>query len=135
VISHLLDTNICVELIRGRSRAVLSRLARHDVGSIGISSITLAELRYGIWRSSNPKKNLETLARFCSPLRIASFDVTAAEIYGQIRYAIERAGKPIGSLDILIAAHAVALNTTLVTNNQREFDRVGGLRVENWTRP
>lgn len=132
MIRRLLDTNICIELIRGRSERVLSRLRRRKIGTVGISSITLAELRYGVARSSEPQRNLLALAHFCAPLEILPFDSRAAGMYGDVRAALERVGTPIGPLDTLIAAHALALKVTLVTNNEREFHRVAGLKVENW---
>lgn len=132
MIRFLLDTNICIELIRGRAPAVLARLRRRKIGSIGISAITLAELRYGVARSSDPERNTIALAHFCAPLEICPFDHRAAATYGDIRADLERSGTPIGPLDTLIAAHTVALNAAVVTNNEREFRRVPGLRVENW---
>jgi tRNA(fMet)-specific endonuclease VapC len=132
VIRCLLDTNICIELIRGRAPAVLARLRRRKIGTIGISAITLAELQYGAAKSSDPPRNTVALAHFCAPLEIRPFDYEAASSYGEIRTVLERAGTPIGSLDTLIAAHALALNVAVVTNNEREFRRVPGLRVENW---
>ncbi len=132
MVRFLLDTNICLELIRGRAPAVLARLRRRKIGSIGISAITLAELRYGVAKSSDPARNTIALAHFCAPLEICPFDHAVAAAYGEVRAALERAGTPIGPLDTLIAAHAVALGAGVVTNNEREFGRVPGLRVENW---
>ena len=133
MIRYLLDTNMCIEVIRRRSPAVLARLRRQEIGTIGISTITLAELQYGVARSSDPPRNTVALAHFCAPLEVCPFDHKAASRYGEIRADLERAGTPIGPLDTLIAAHAVALNTAVVTNNEREFSRVAGLRVESWT--
>lgn len=132
MIRFLLDTDFCIELIRGRAPAVLSRLRRRKVGTIGISAITLAELQFGVARSTDPAKNTIALAHFCAPLEICPFDHEAASAYGPIRAALAQVGTPIGPLDTLIAAHAVALEVTVVTNNEREFRRVPGLRVENW---
>ena len=129
---YLLDTNACVELIRGRSRRVLDRLMEHPVGSVAISSVTLAELCYGVERSSDPPRNQVALLQFCAPLEIAPFDHRAAATYGHVRADLERMGSPVGPLDTLIAAHALSLNVALVTANEREFKRVAGLRVENW---
>jgi tRNA(fMet)-specific endonuclease VapC len=134
VIEVLLDTSICVELIRRRLPAIQRRLRGYEIGSVGISSITLAELQYGASRSSDPDRNAIALAHFCAPLSIASFDDSAAVIYGNVRAALERNGTPIGPLDTLIAAHALALSATLITNNEREFKRVPELTVENWAR-
>jgi tRNA(fMet)-specific endonuclease VapC len=132
MIDYLLDTNICIELIRSRSTKILKRLQKCRIGQVGISSITLAELEYGVYKSRDPQRNRLALIEFCAPLEILSFDDRAASIYGQIRTAIEKAGKPIGPLDTLIAAHALALDATLITNNQREFARVPKLHIENW---
>lgn len=134
MIRHLLDTSICIHLIRGRGGAVLARLARCGTGSVGISAITLAELLYGTARSADPGRNRIALARFCAPLEILPFDRRAASAYGDVRAELEQLGHPIGPLDTLIAAHAVSLNAALVTRNEREFRRVEGLRVENWGR-
>ncbi|HMQ16031.1 MAG TPA: type II toxin-antitoxin system VapC family toxin [Phycisphaerae bacterium] len=130
----LLDTNICIELVRGRAPAVVARLRRRKIGTIGISAITLAELRYGVAKSSDPARNTVALAHFCAPLEICPFDHEAAATYGDVRADLERAGTPIGPLDTLIAAHAVPLDVAVVTNNERELRRVPGLRVENWTK-
>lgn len=134
MIRLLLDTNACIELIRKRSERVLSRLRECKVGSVGISSITLSELYYGVARSSDPQKNLIALARFCAPVEIMPFDGRAASMYGQVRLDLERSGFPAGPLDTLIAAHALALDVVLVTDNEREFRHVKGLQVENWAR-
>lgn len=133
MIDYLLDTNICIELIRGQSAKILKRLRKCRIGQVGISSITLAELEFGVAKSSNPQQNKLALMEFCAPLEILPFDDNAAVAYGQIRAALELKGKPIGPLDTLIAAHALALNAVLVTNNRREFDRVPKLHIENWT--
>ncbi len=132
MIRYLLDTNICIEMIRGRSPEVVARLRRRKIGTIGISAITLAELQYGVAKSSDPERNLVALAHFCAPLEVCPFDHGAASSYGQLRAHLEGAGTLIGPLDTLIAAHALALSVAVVTNNEREFRRVPGLRVENW---
>lgn len=129
----LLDTNICIYLIKGRPPSVLQRLSGQEPGSVGISSITLAELEYGVAKSARPEQNGQALARFAAPLAVAAFDDRAAEVYGLVRGALEREGQPIGPLDTLIAAHALSLDAVLVTNNEREFRRVPGLTVANWT--
>jgi tRNA(fMet)-specific endonuclease VapC len=128
----MLDTNICIYIIKRRPQSVLDRFSAFPVGDIGISSITLAELEYGAAKSAQPKKNREALEEFVSPLDIATFDRDAAESYGRIRATLERKGLPIGAMDMLIAAHALSLGANLVTNNEAEFRRVSGLRVENW---
>jgi len=129
---YLLDTDICVHLIRYKPEQLLQKLTSLPVGDVGVSSITVAELHYGAQKSSRPKQNADALAMFLLPLVVADFDYQAAEVYGQIRAHLETAGKPIGPLDTLIAAHAVSLGVVLVTNNTGEFARVPQLRVETW---
>jgi tRNA(fMet)-specific endonuclease VapC len=129
----MLDTDICIYIIKRRPPLVLDRFSAFPVKDIGISSITLAKLEYGATKSAQPRKNREALEGFVSPLDIAGFDRDAAEAYGRIRTALEKKGLPIGAMDMLIAAHALSLGVSLVTNNETEFRRVSGLRVENWT--
>ena len=128
----LLDTNICIYIIKQRPDAVLKKFASCPVGDVGISVITLAELEYGVSKSGQPAKNRKALELFVSPLEVAAFDRRATVVYGRIRALLEKKGRPIGSMDLLIAAHALSLDVRLVTNNVREFKRVPGLRVENW---
>jgi len=129
----MLDTNICIYVIKQRPAAVLNRFLEFQVGDIGISSITLSELRYGVAKSTHREKNTKALDEFIIPLEIVPFDEGAARIYGDIRAALEKAGTPIGSMDMLIAAHALSLGTTLVTNNTREFIRIPTLNIIDWT--
>lgn len=128
----LLDTNTCNAVIK-QARASAKHLFRLSVGDVGLSSITLAELQYGVEKSLHQERNQQALDEFLLPLVIADFDAKAASIYGKVRTELERKGTPIGSLDTLIAAHAVNLNVTLVTNNLREFRRVTNLNVVDWT--
>ena len=130
----LLDTNICIYIIKKRPINVIDKFKTIPIGKIGISSITLAELQYGIMKSSNPDKNREALNRFLIPLEIVDFDFFATIEYGKIRANLEKNGTPIGPLDTLIGAHAKSLDLTLVTNNNKEFQRIDGLRIENWTK-
>ncbi len=111
---------------------MLQRFNSFQVGDIGISTITLAELEYGAARSAQSKTNREALEEFISALDVAPFGRQATEAYGKIRAALEMKGRPIGAMDLLIAAHALSLGVRLVTNNEREFKQVPGLRVENW---
>ena len=129
---YLLDTNICIALIRQRPAGLLQRLATLEPGEVGLSSITQAELIYGAAKSSQTEQNLAALEQFLLPLELVNFDESAATAYGQIRAGLEREGKVIGSIDMLIAAHALSLNTILVTNNTKEFGRVSGLLLEDW---
>jgi len=128
----LLDTNICIYLIKNKPARLLERLREIDIASVAVSSITTAELQYGVAKSARPEQNGLALAAFLAPLEVAAFDDAAAAAYGVVRARLERAGTPIGSLDMLIAAHALALDRTVVTNNTREFGRVSGLRVADW---
>lgn len=128
----MLDTNICIYIIKRRPQSVLERFSSFPLGDIGISTITLAELEYGAARSAQPRRNREALEQFVSPLDVAAFDREGTQAYGRIRVALERKGATIGAMDMLIAAHALSLGANLVTNNEREFRRVPGLRVENW---
>lgn len=128
----MLDTNICIYIIKQRPPVVLEHFRDYQVGDIGISSVTLAELRHGVAKSQHREKNLAALDEFIIPLEVLPFDERATLAYGEIRAALERAGTPIGSMDLLIAAHAVALGITLVTNNIREFSRVPNLTVIDW---
>ncbi len=131
---YLLDTNICIYIIKKKPEIVLERFRGLALGSVGISAITLAELEYGIRKSGSPDRNLEALNQFLVPLDIKDFDYNATVVYGKIRASLERVGTPIGPLDTLIAAHALSLNVTLVTNNEKEFSRVSGLKIENWAK-
>jgi tRNA(fMet)-specific endonuclease VapC len=128
----LLDTNICIYIIKQKPLKVLQKFNAYQIGDIGISSITVAELEFGVQKSQFPSKNQQALAQFLLPLQIADFDNAAAVIYGDIRATLEKKGTPIGSLDTLIAAHALSLQVTLITNNVREFSRVANLKLENW---
>jgi tRNA(fMet)-specific endonuclease VapC len=128
----LLDTNTCIYLIKKRPPEVLNRFEEYAVGDIGISSITAAELHFGAQKSQRPETNLRALEQFLLPLAVVPFGGEAVAAYGRIRAHLEKRGTPIGSLDTLIAAHALGLDLTLVTNNLREFERVPDLGVENW---
>ena len=129
---YLLDTNICIYIIKKRPPEVLERLVSLDHEEVGVSSITVAELEYGVAKSSRPRQNREALLNFLAPLQILAFDDQAAQHYGKIRAYLERKGQTIGAMDLLIAAHSRSLSLTLVTNNEKEFSRVPGLTVENW---
>lgn len=131
---YLLDTNICVYIIKRKPINVFAKFKELSIGSVGISSITLAELHYGIEKSLFPDKNREALEKFLTPIEIIDFGFEASNEYGKIRAELERKGTPIGPLDMLIAAHAKSLNVILVTNNEREFERVTNLKIENWTK-
>lgn len=129
---YLLDTNICIYLIKKKPPQVIKRLKKIDISDVAISSITLSELYYGVEKSVQKVRNKLALTEFLAPLEVLPYDDTAAVKYGNVRWDLEREGKVIGPLDMLIAAHALSLNLILVTNNEKEFKRVLGLRVENW---
>jgi tRNA(fMet)-specific endonuclease VapC len=129
---YILDTNICIYLIKKKPISVLAKFNEHAVGDIGISTISVAELSYGVQKSRFRDQNQQALLQFLAPLVIAEFDTEAAFAYGQIRADLEAQGTPIGSIDALIAGHAVSLGVTVVTNNERDFLRVPKLNVENW---
>ena len=128
----MLDTNVCIDLIRRRSAEILRHLQRTPPGDVCVSVITLSELEYGVARSSAPERNSLALAEFMTPITVLPFSDLAAPVYGRIRAHLEAKGSRIGALDTLIAAHALATGLTLVTNNEREFCRVPGLHVVNW---
>jgi tRNA(fMet)-specific endonuclease VapC len=131
-VKFLLDTNACIDVIRKKPPQVLKEFLRHDIEDIGISVITLSELEYGVEKSSKPDQNKAALIEFLAPLTVLPYDHHAAVVYGKIRAVLEKQGRSIGPLDILIGAHALAVKATLVTNNKREFERIPGLKVENW---
>lgn len=128
---RLLDTDTCVYLINRDPPQVLMRLQTFPSSDIALSSVTAAELASGVARSAS-KRNREALTTFIASFQVISFDLDAAFIYGDLRAELQRRGTPIGPMDMLIAAHALALEVTLVTNNGREFQRVPGLHIENW---
>ena len=133
--THMLDTNVCIDAIRNRSRLLVERIRSRSVDDIAISVITLSELQHGIAKSSNPEKNRVAMLEFLVPFAVLPFDDMAARAYGQIRATLEAQGNPIGPMDMLIAAHALSRHVVLVTNNVDEFRRVRGLSVENWIAP
>jgi tRNA(fMet)-specific endonuclease VapC len=128
----LLDTNICIYIIKQHPDSVIKKFAAFPVGDIGISVITVAELEYGASKSSRPAQNRKALELFVSPLEVAAFDRRATVVHGRVRALREKKGRLIGPMDLLIAAHALSIGVRLVSNNVKEFKRVPGLRVENW---
>ena len=129
---YMLDTNICIYAIKHKPAQVFFRLNELDPSKVCISSVTYAELVHGVEKSKAIDKNRVALALLLANIEIMSFDSLAAESYGKIRADLENAGTPIGPLDMMIAGHAKSLDFTLVTNNTREFERVAGLKLENW---
>ncbi|MCR4764074.1 MAG: type II toxin-antitoxin system VapC family toxin [Lachnospiraceae bacterium] len=129
---YMLDTNMIAYAKNRRPEVVLERLIQHDPSQICISSITMAELEYGVHNSSKPEQNRTALMMFLSGITILPFDSDASFEYGKIRYALKSKGILIGGNDLLIAAHAKSLGLTLVTHNTREFSKVEGLSIEDW---
>jgi len=131
---YMLDTDICIYTIKNKPAGVSARLSAAARGSVCMSAITYAELVNGALKSRSIDDNLLRLQRLAEVLDIFHFDRDAAEAYGRVRSDLERRGQVIGSLDMLIAGHAMACDCILVTNNEGEFCRVAGLKVENWAR-
>ncbi len=132
MIKYMLDTNICIYIIKQKPENVIERFRQTPISDIGISSITLSELEYGAVKSAKPERNKLALAQFIAPIELCAYDDLAAQHYGKIRADLERQGTPIGSLDMLIAAHALSIDSVLITNNESEFRRVPALKIENW---
>ena len=132
MIKYMLDTNMIAYAKNRRPEVVLEHLMQHDPSQICISSITMAELEYGVHNSSKPEQNRTALMMFLSEITILPFDSDASFDYGQIRYDLKSKGILIGGNDLLIAAHAKSLGLALVTHNTREFSRVEGLSIEDW---
>ena len=129
---YLLDTNICIYIIKKKPRHVFDRFRQHQVGEIGISAITYSELSYGVANSQNHSRNQHALDTFVAPLEVLAYPPEASLDYGRVRAHLRRTGRPIGPLDQLIAAHALHLGLVLVTNDTGEFSRVPHLTIENW---
>jgi tRNA(fMet)-specific endonuclease VapC len=129
---YMLDTDICIYVIKRKPVSVLKRLESLHPGQLALSVITFAELMNGAKKSQHVEKNVARLNALNELLEILPFNKQAAIAYGDIRSSLEKQGRVIGSNDLLIAAHALSLDCILVTNNQREFNRVDGLKIENW---
>lgn len=127
----LLDTNICIYIINAKPADVLERFRQYRMEEVGLCSVVAAELAFGVAKSGS-LRNRQALEMFLAPLTILPFDQQASWVYGDLRADLQKRGTPIGSLDTLIAAHALSQQSTLVTNNTREFALVPGLRLENW---
>jgi tRNA(fMet)-specific endonuclease VapC len=129
---YLLDTNICIYIIKKKPESVIKRFQKLKPDSVAISSITLSELYFGVAKSSRPNENMIALQEFISPLDILDFTNSDAIVYGKIRNSLEKKGAPIGSMDLLIASIAKNQDLILVTNNTKEFSRITDLKIENW---
>ncbi len=129
---YMLDTNICIYAIKNKPEQVFSRIKENLHKGLCISAITLAELEHGAAKSNYTEKSRAALSKFLTILNILPFDEVAAREYGNICAYLQKQGTPIGTMDMLIAGHAMSKGYTLVTNNVREFERVAGLKIENW---
>ena len=128
----LLDTDTCIYLIKKRYQSILDHLTKYKTGEVGISSITYSELIHGVFNSSRIERNLEALQEFILPIEIIPFDDEAAYTYGQVKAHLKSKGNLIGPMDLLIGSHALSLKIPLVTNNEREFNRIPDLHLINW---
>lgn len=131
MLKYMLDTNICIFTINNRPPSIREAFKLHS-GQLCISTVTLMELMYGAEKSSAPEKNLAVIEGFAARLEVLPYDQESASHSGQLRAELARQGKPIGPYDQMIAGHARSRGLILVTNNVREFERVPGLRVEDW---
>jgi len=129
---YMLDTNICISIIKDRPPEVMKSLRRVPVGEIGVSGIVVAELWYGVFKSTKKKENSAAIEDFLRYVAVMDWPSSAAVEYGKIRFHLQKKGLMIGAMDLLIAAHAVTLDSVLVTDNVSEFKRVPRLKVENW---
>ena len=132
--NYLIDTNICIYIMNQRPAEVIQKCKNTGVGQIGISAITVSELSYGVAKSKYQKQNTKRLEEFLAPFEILQYDEEASNYYGIIRSQLENQGNVIGPLDMLIAAHALSRDLVLVTNNEKEFNRIETLKVENWVK-
>ena len=128
----MLDTNICIYIIKNRPQNVREKFKEYTIGDLCISSITVSELMHGAYKSQFIEKILKVLENFLMPFDIVDYDYNASVEYGKIRANLEKKGTIIGNMDMQIAGHCLALDLTLVTNNTKEFDRVLGLKLDNW---
>jgi tRNA(fMet)-specific endonuclease VapC len=133
--TFLLDTNIVSYLLRRAPPSLVERLGATARDDVAISIVTAMELQFGVEKNPESTRTREAVGSFLSVMPVLTFPEEMPSVYGRVRADLERRGKPIGPLDTMIAAHALAVGATLVTNNTREFRRVRGLQVEDWTKP
>ncbi len=131
---YLIDTNICIYIINKKSKSVTDKLKELSFFDVAISSITIAELQYGVSKSKRKSFNQNLLSNFIKPFEILYFDENDSQTYGHIRAELEKKGEMIGAIDLFIAAQAISRSLTLVTNNEREFKRINNLKIENWAK-
>jgi tRNA(fMet)-specific endonuclease VapC len=129
---YLIDTDICIYIMNERPIRVINKFKQFEPGDIGVSTISVSELQFGVAKSMRREENAIRLEEFLSPFEVLPYDQSAAKTYGNIQFGLENIGRPIGSLDMLIAAHALSRNLVLVTNNEKEFKQIESLKVENW---
>jgi len=132
-VKYLIDTNTCIYIINRKPPSAVAHIRSKQSEDIAVSTVTISELEYGVHRSRKIDQNRIALLEFLVPLIILDFDQVAAAVYGSIRSSLEARGTPIGPMDLLIAAQAVSQGLILVTNTEREFSRIEGLEIENWT--
>lgn len=132
---YLLDSNVCIDYLNARYPSVVARIREADPEDLRLSSVVIAELRYGAEKSAHVKRNHAKIDVLAEEIRSVEFDLEAARVFGRVRTALERKGQPIGPYDMMIGAHALHLGCVLVTDNVDEFCRIQGLKVENWRRP
>ncbi len=134
MMKYMLDTNTCIYIIKRKPVKVIDRFRQLQISQVSLSSITLSELEYGVIKSSKPEQNHLALAQFLAPMEMLPYGDEAAQHYGKLRVYLEKQGTLIGSLDMLIAAHALSTGCILITNNVKEFDRVPNLKINNWVK-
>jgi len=130
--NYLLDTNICIYIIKNQYIDIAKKIEKVGIENIFVSTITVAEMEYGISKSSKPKESEAKLYEFLVPFTIVDFDLNAARYYGKIRNQLTQKGTPIGAMDLLIASIGLANEFVVVTNNEKEFERVPSLKIQNW---
>lgn len=130
---YMLDTNICIFIMKNSSERLLQNIVSHKKEDVCMSSISYSELLFGVSKSLYKGKNMRNLKLLIKDIRVIPYTQECADAYGAIRYELEKKGTPIGHLDMLIAAHSKTLGMSLVTNNTKEFSRVPGLDIEDWT--
>jgi len=132
VLNYLLDTNICIFIMKQKPKTVLDKFEQLAVGMVGMSAITYGELLYGAQKSNNPQKSEKIIHQICDYIPPLPMSLKVPEFYAELRATLEKQGNIIGNNDLWIAAHCLELNITLVTNNEKEFSRVKNLKFENW---
>jgi tRNA(fMet)-specific endonuclease VapC len=133
-VKYLLDTNVCIDFLNGRHPSVTERIRSSSPDDLYLSSVVVAELRYGADRSTRKAENHDRIDILTAEIQCLEFDLAATHIYGRLRASLETQGEPLGPYDLMIAAHALSQGLALATDNERQFQHVSGLTVENWRR-